>query len=88
MRQILTVNKFSALRMKPAVAVILVIGLTSLFWHLAEMEDPDQSRQNASHASIGSDSACAVKVLRMFVDIVHSLQTNTRVLYMFQCPVH
>jgi hypothetical protein len=36
--------------MKPAVTVILVVALTSLFWHFAEMENTDQFRQNASHA--------------------------------------
>jgi hypothetical protein len=52
--------------------------------------------RNGKHRSVqakcescvfGSHSACAVKILLMFIDIVHSVQTNTRLLLVLYVPV-
>jgi len=65
--------------MKPSVTVILVVDLTSLFWHFAEMENADQFRQNACHAYLVQTVRVQWRFLLMFLYIMQSLQTRVLV---------
>jgi hypothetical protein len=87
MRQILTVNKFSALENETSCCsdigcwsylIVLTFGRNGRRWSV---------QAKCESCVFGSDSACAVKILLMFVDKVHSLQTKTRVLLVLYVPV-
>jgi hypothetical protein len=82
-RQILTVNKPSALENETS--CYSNIGCWSYLIVLTLCRNGRRRSVQAKRVSyvFGSDSACAVKFLFMFLYIVQSLKTNTRVWFLY-----